>query len=489
MAIPSYLQDEDELNQRIPFLSNSQGNDDDEEDGPQPFGQSAPAPVAPPGTPPQTIVSPQMQQIIGRGMPSQPPGTPPVVENAEKARQALAAAQGDVPIPPKPKWWQRLGAGAVGAMAGISNASGHRGVNIDPTAAEQGIMGAPQFQRQVAQHQAAVTGAQANATAAQQAEQEWWKNRQLNNEEELKRAEAERATKQGQYYEGRNAASEARGRETANERLEAVILKPWGNDWQMQSADAPIPPGMEAMKSLTQPGMVLVHPPSMVPMPPELVKYAPGRRAGEMVPYGVKKAAEVTASKDVLQQNKPVREPAINPEAVMLNPSDYTPQQVAQAKQMFAAKHREPAGDRVKPANPAQLSAVAGQTKRAYAIAEQENLKRIAAINGPNAKQPIGPNGQPIVDPKEVARIRQEQIQASYEELNKAKQQIEDGYKERVGTLTGTYQEPVQFPPIAAQQGGAKPFPRSRLAEFANANKLTPQQAEQRLASQGYSLQ
>jgi len=312
----SYLQDEDE--DQIPFFSSRPPEDDgpvDSDGRPRPFVMPPPrrfgdqSPSLPPAPPlksaPPTTVTPEMQRILADGSPSAAPGNPPVTEKATQAREALAAAKANAPVMPAPKWWQRVGAAAVGGLAGYVNASGKRMTPIDPTAAEQAIIGVPAFQRQVAAHQQEVNAAQAQADVAQANEQAWWKNRQLNNQEELQKAEAERARQQGDYYGGRDAASVERAKTAANEKLEQQLIKPWGDDVRIQHETDPVPPGMETTRSIVTPSMVYVHPPAYVPLPEDLAPYATGRKAGDTIPWSEFRRAQAAAQKDTLQQNKP----------------------------------------------------------------------------------------------------------------------------------------------------------------------------------------
>jgi hypothetical protein len=334
MPIPNYLQDEDEEEQRLPFLRNTQ-NDDEDETAPEDPSVGGPPPAMAPSS---ISVTPQMQQIL-RQVP-QTPGTPPVSQTREQADAKLAAAKADVPATPKPAWWQRLAAAGVGFGAGYTNAA-RRTRPIDPTAATQAIL-APGYQQKVASHERDVQQAQAQAEGAQNAEQAWWKNRQLNNQEGVQQSQEQRNLATAAYENNRNQTAEEGRKFAANERLEQQLIKPWGEDAQLQKESDPVPPGMEVTKSITQPGMVYVHPPRFIPLPQDLAPYALGRKPGDVVPYGEFKKAQERAAKDTLQQNKPVKPPADNIERILLNPKEYSPEQVQQAKSMFGQMHRDP---------------------------------------------------------------------------------------------------------------------------------------------------
>ncbi len=62
--------------------------------------------------------------------------TPPPL-NLKSDKLRAMEEMPDRPIPGRPKWWQRLAAGAVGGFAGYVNAAGR--TRIDPTAAIEGI--------------------------------------------------------------------------------------------------------------------------------------------------------------------------------------------------------------------------------------------------------------------------------------------------------------------------------------------------------------
>lgn len=220
----------------------------------------------------------------------QPSPIPPPVNAANGAMQIPNA-----PVPRTPGILQRIGAAAIGAGAGYVNAA--RRTQIDPStiaAAEQGILH-PGF------------GAQQRAYA--NTVQQMQTQAQMNAEAAKEKAELENAASQKEYREGsveqrkidattRAAAPRERAKlatSTQNEKLEQAMLRPWGDDAQLQKERDPVPLGMEVTQSLTQPGMVWIHPPRMVPMAADLVPYAPGRKAGELVPYSEWKKAQQTA--------------------------------------------------------------------------------------------------------------------------------------------------------------------------------------------------
>lgn len=69
----------------------------------------------------------------------QTPIPPPQYEH-RAAQDAYVAAMKTAPAPDKPKLWQRIAAGAVGGLAGYSNASGTRAPQIDPSGAVNAIL-------------------------------------------------------------------------------------------------------------------------------------------------------------------------------------------------------------------------------------------------------------------------------------------------------------------------------------------------------------
>lgn len=440
----SYLQDEDE--DQVPFYLR-----DPQEDT---FDTGDPATMGGPsyvGSPQPSAPTPELQSIL-----RQPPSRPdimgaPEIQNANAAMDRLAAAKRQVPVPQPPKWWQRVGAGIVGGMAGYANASGHRGVHIDPTAAEQGILGAGKYQQSLANYNAEVTGAQADVDAANAEQNAWWRNRQLQTVEQRAAADEEekraRATKETEA----NATSERARKLASDEKLEAALIKPWGEDVTLQKDSEPVPPGMEVTRSLTQPGMVYVHPPKYVKMTDDLAPYAAGREAGETVPYSEFKRAQTVAAKDTVQQNKPVKPPADNVDRILLNPDQYTPDQVRKAQQMFDRTHREPRDPNApKPVTPQMMRGI-----------EQKKNDRLNALE--TAAQ---------------HRVAQgEDRESVYAELAPQKQRIQDEYEGEISAATGNYpghfdygtqaQRPAAPTPAPAPQrtGGRGASPQPQIAE------------------------
>lgn len=94
------------------------------------------------------------------------PALDPGAYNA--ASQKVADITGQRPGAPKPKWWQRLAAGAVGGLAGFSNAEGKAGPQINPAAAEDALLGGPQSRRQLSDWQRQVDAATAQQSAAKE---------------------------------------------------------------------------------------------------------------------------------------------------------------------------------------------------------------------------------------------------------------------------------------------------------------------------------
>lgn len=129
--------------------------------------------------PPQ--ISPELRRIIGAS--SRPPGDPYELRAAKDDRQAVADVVAKQPIPDKPKWWQRLAAGAVGGLAGYTNAAGR--TRVDPSGAVDAIMDVPGQQRKLAEWKRDVQGAQAKSAASERSLKDWQTNQDRNSANDL----------------------------------------------------------------------------------------------------------------------------------------------------------------------------------------------------------------------------------------------------------------------------------------------------------------
>ncbi len=282
--------------------------------------------------------------------PATPSGLPPLdpIKTIE-ARGRLRDINMQQPQQPKPKWWQSLAAGAIGGLAGYANAGGQ--VNINPKAAIGGVLnpgGARResnWQRKQEQAAADVALEDANLKTIEGA-------RKAASEEDYKKAETERAKKQGSYYEGRIAAGEQANKDRIAEQDKARQTRAFGELTKglpvvYRREGEPPPEGWQQIP-LSHPdmvGMVAYAPPPIAPVPAELVPYLPGHKQGEMVDRNLLNDASKTYRSELEKRNvqgaKPDKEVA-NPSQVLLNPGNYTPAQVETAKRLFAQEHRNP---------------------------------------------------------------------------------------------------------------------------------------------------
>ncbi len=140
---------------------------------PPPLPRPSPAELsAPPPIPESQVPTGDLNVrnlMVGGGTPLPAAPITPVEKvrgEAVAANKRVADMQAAAPPVPKPKIWQRLAAGAVGAAAGYSNASGLNRQPINTSGAEELIL-APGYRQKVAQHQQDIGGAQAQAAAKQ----------------------------------------------------------------------------------------------------------------------------------------------------------------------------------------------------------------------------------------------------------------------------------------------------------------------------------
>lgn len=173
--------------------------DEEDEEGPGPVGSAAIAPTAG-----------EFDEDYPEGYGSSPakspehPTGPPGLFDYGPLKSAIAGA----PIPKDPKWWQRLAAGAAGGLAGWSNAASRTRNPIDIGKVDENIL-YPGFAQKAAQYQARVQPLEHLADIGRQENSAWWNNEKLKSDSAYKAAEAERAKKQGDWYERRQNAGQA----------------------------------------------------------------------------------------------------------------------------------------------------------------------------------------------------------------------------------------------------------------------------------------
>lgn len=280
--------------------------------------------------------------------PSRPPGKIPVVENAEAKRNAVTAAVASKEKDANPKWWQRALAGAVGFGTGYSNAEG-KANHIDAAPAVDAIMGGPQNRKRLADWNQRVAVAQADSDAANKTESDWWKNRAATADEQRKLAQDQRDKAAADYQIKRIPEQDKLDAAKRSQAQDKDLLSTPDSDIIPESDKGNVPAGWIVTPSSAQPGMVIVRPPKFAKLPAELAPYAVGAKPGDVVPYSAIQAAQATASKDTLAQNKPVKPPADNVDRILLDPGSYTQDQVKKAQEMFDKMHRPPAAAAVAP--------------------------------------------------------------------------------------------------------------------------------------------
>lgn len=175
-------------------------------------------------------------------------------------------------------------------------------------------------------------------------------------------ARAREAQQQGQYYEGLERGRQEERRITAQGRIDAAAQAQKEADLKRQQGafdafthgrmvvyrpqgDTP-PQGWEAIPlanpSMPQ-GYVAYAPSTISAVPKELLPYLPGRNEGDMIPRDEFDAASKSYREQIEKNNtKPDVKLPTTPSEVLLNPGKYTPEQVAQARSMFAQEHRPP---------------------------------------------------------------------------------------------------------------------------------------------------
>lgn len=98
-----------------------------------------------------------------------------------------------------PKWWQRVGAGAVGALAGIANAGGHMRHPIDVSGAAEGILH-PGYQDKLETWRSRVIPQELQLQLAAQMRQAQLAQQKQASEAQLKQAQGEQAMAQAKRY-------------------------------------------------------------------------------------------------------------------------------------------------------------------------------------------------------------------------------------------------------------------------------------------------
>lgn len=296
-------------------------------------------------------------EIMAQGPPPAPPVRPPAPVNPpissdaySRAKAAEEAALASRPGLPQPKWWQRGLAGVAGGLAGWSNAAGRTKNPIDVQALGQNIL-APGYQGKLQDWQSRVKTAQEGVQAEKGNLDVLEGIRKLTSQESLNRADINLKTEEAKHYgEMSTLAKEARieaDRIAAESRLKTeasrqddALRKIYGTDAWEQPEGAQIPTGYASTPLSAAPGRILIHPPPVVPLPPDLAPFARGRKTGDMIPYSEFKALQAKA------------EPAGTPKEITnaaqllldakAHPERYSPEQIKEAQRQFGEEHRPP---------------------------------------------------------------------------------------------------------------------------------------------------
>jgi hypothetical protein len=316
-----------------------------------------PAPVAPrpsvsaPPPPPDDDAGPEDTSGHPPSAPAGVTGAPP----APKSRaQQIAGQLGDLKAPdmPKPKWYNRLAAGAAGALGGYMQARYPGRVRPETVAAAEQNLMAPGYAQQRAKFEQQrgdleqqlkdETGIenieglreQREATAA-------YRRGQADDLAERERARAD-ATKQraDATAEKERAAGEERQR-----RGFEVLTKGLPVVWR--KAGDPAPDGWQQVP-IAHPdsaGMVAYTPPPMAPVPKELLKYMPGAKEGQMVPRDefMKATAMLQDEQKKLgiQDNKPEKMDAIRLSIIAAGGDPDNPKTITQSVAREAMKQQK----------------------------------------------------------------------------------------------------------------------------------------------------
>ena len=175
---------------------------------------------------------------------------------------------------------------------------------------------------------------------------------------------AQEAQQRGQYYEGLESGRQEERRITAQGRQDVADTQAGQRQSEQEQkaftalvgGRAPIyrpigqpgPQGWEAvpMANPALPGYAAYVPSQIATVPKELLPYLPGRREGDQINTDELNRATKEYQLQIERQNtaKPVAEPkeVSNPAQVLLNPQNYTPDQVKKAESLFHQEHRDP---------------------------------------------------------------------------------------------------------------------------------------------------
>lgn len=311
--MPYLGNDTDNLLQTPPFLDPILARRMAQTPAPNPGMGADPGDVAPPDES-QTGVAP-------------PPGQPPAsvaspnpdLQAYKEAQARLSAAKSQVPPTPKPKWYQRLGAAALGGAAGYVNASGKRMAPIDASKGEQAILNGigygqkvAEYNRNVQQAQAGVDEAQSNLGAGKVV------------------AETGKDEAQGRFYGEENQRAkdvanigaqqrQATAQASQRERTMTQLLK-GRESIGYQRMGQPVPQGYEAIPDITtidpatgMPQYVHIVTPATVQLSQDhmdsLGDFLKGRKTGDIIPYSEWSAAQKAANQYHLEKLKETGKP------------------------------------------------------------------------------------------------------------------------------------------------------------------------------------
>ncbi len=277
----------------------------------------APRPIEDAVAPESPEPPPDLPSVATAPVPSAPPGRMPVDQNVQDALARRNAVFGNKPVPKDPKWWQRALAGAAGFGAGYYNAEG-KAKHIDPTAAEDVALGGPGNRKREAAWQHDVQTAELGLQGAQGEREAWFKKNQEEAKQRLEQSQEGRLEAQAKREAGRNDIDLQKIKQADAEKQDALALKGRDDAYLLEPGQS-APPGWDAIPSKANPGRTYAAPQRFAALPPDLVPYAPGRKAGELVPMNEIKAARATAQKDTLAQNKPtaIKEPTNEYEGIL----------------------------------------------------------------------------------------------------------------------------------------------------------------------------
>lgn len=292
---------------------------------------SAPPPVIPPSAPPSAPNglppvapggnggSPPVNPMgvwgdaSGHPVDSQLPAPGPVEGGVDTSGlDAARSARASMTPPPieKPKWWQRVLAGAEGAAAGYVNASGHRGVYVDPAAAEHNTLfgGQDLKQAQYAQQ----TGAADQRIAQEQGKVDTGiKVQGAAALDEQRKAMAEyrksEAARQGQIDDEKKAV--------VSERAHEAFLRSLGPGSVQIKSGEQIPKGYSVVQDPNDPTVSYARRSGFLPMPPELAELLPGRQPNELISLDDMNQA-TTAKRAMMMEQAKVGAKPLTPEQI-----------------------------------------------------------------------------------------------------------------------------------------------------------------------------